>query len=203
MRSRSLLEDLLEEHLVGVFPEDALPVQNEVYVVAAEVRSVLGAAGQEGQAVAQANDGVGTAGSPRPDARSGLYSALWPHQQPLDVAAIVVGTDLHHDPGRRPYLCLDQSAFDPEDPLEGRICYLHLLPCTMLTGALDHQSESYTGKGLAQALASVGQITKQLPRQSLPEVRTAEHLTNQSGFRYVSDAHVVVDGHAIEIALHP
>jgi transposase len=51
MRSRSLLEDRLEEHLVGVFPEDAPSAQNEGCVVAAEV----GSAGREGQALAQAN----------------------------------------------------------------------------------------------------------------------------------------------------
>jgi transposase len=71
MRSRSLLEDRLEEHLVGVFPEDALPAQNEEYVVAAEVGpAALGPAGREGQVLAQANR-LGTAGSPRPGARSG------------------------------------------------------------------------------------------------------------------------------------
>jgi transposase len=56
MRSRSLLEDRLEEHLVGVFPEDAPSAQNEGYVVAAEVGpAALGPAGREGQKLAQAN----------------------------------------------------------------------------------------------------------------------------------------------------
>jgi transposase len=54
MRSRSLLEGRLEEHLVGVFPEDAPSAQNEGHLVAAEV----GPAGREGQELARTNAGV-------------------------------------------------------------------------------------------------------------------------------------------------
>ena len=52
MRSRSLVENRLEEHLVGVFPEDAPSAQeDEGHLVAAEV----GAAGREGQVLARTN----------------------------------------------------------------------------------------------------------------------------------------------------
>ncbi len=54
MHSRSLLEGRLEEHLVGVFPEDAPSAQNEGRLVAAEV----GPAGREGQELARTNAGV-------------------------------------------------------------------------------------------------------------------------------------------------
>jgi transposase len=54
MRSRSLLEGRLEEHLVGVFTEDAPLAQNEGHLVAAEV----GPAGRERQELARTNAGA-------------------------------------------------------------------------------------------------------------------------------------------------
>jgi transposase len=55
MRSRSLIEDRLQEHLVGVFPEEGPSTQeDEEHLVAAEV----GPAGREEQALARTNAGV-------------------------------------------------------------------------------------------------------------------------------------------------
>jgi transposase len=54
-RSRSLVEGRLEEHLVGVFPEDDLPDRDEGRP--AVVAGVVGAEGKERQALAQRNAG--------------------------------------------------------------------------------------------------------------------------------------------------
>ena len=53
-RSRSLVEGRLEEHLAGVFPENTLPVQEDEEHLAV-VAGVMGAGGEERQALAQAN----------------------------------------------------------------------------------------------------------------------------------------------------
>ena len=53
-RSRSLVEGRLEEHLVGVFPEDTPPAQeNEDH--SGVLAGVVGAEGEERQALAQTN----------------------------------------------------------------------------------------------------------------------------------------------------
>jgi hypothetical protein len=136
-----------------------------------------------------------------------LYPALRPAQQPVDVAAVSVGTDLRHDPARQPYQGLGQSAFDPEDPLESGERYLRLLPHSVLAGALGHQRDSYSRQSLTQLLALVGQVSEESPRQIFPEVRTTNQFTNQSDFRYVGRAQFVGDGHAVggaqQMQLHP
>src|SRR5215210_454269 len=126
-----------------------------------------------------------------------LYPTLCSAQQPVDVEPVGVGCYLRHNPGRKPHQSLGQRAFDPEDPLERRERYLNLLPCAVLAGALGHQSDSCTGQRLTQLLASVRQIAKEPPRQTFPELRTAEQFTDQADFRNVGRGKFVGEGHTV------
>jgi hypothetical protein len=75
MRSRSLVEGRLEEHLAATFPGDALPAPEEVR--SGTIAGVVGPEGEEGRELARKNADrhrwIGTAGSPGPGARSGPW----------------------------------------------------------------------------------------------------------------------------------
>src|SRR5215207_7808340 len=135
-----------------------------------------------------------------------LDAALLPSQQPVDVEPIGVGCYLCHDPGRKPYQSLGKRAFDPEDPLENGERYLCLLPHSVLAGALCNQRDSGASQRLTQLFASVGQVAKQPPGRSFPELCTTEQFAGQSDLREVGRGQLVGEGHTVgraqEVKLH-
>src|SRR5215212_11587251 len=92
-----------------------------------------------------------------------LDAALRTTQQPVDVEPVGVGGDLRRDPGRQPSERLGQRAFHPEDALEGREAYLHLLADWWTTGRLlGGQQHPALGQFLPELPPAVGQVCQEL-----------------------------------------
>src|SRR5215208_5469631 len=91
-----------------------------------------------------------------------LDAALRTTQQPVDVEPVGVGGDLRRDPGGQPSERLGQRALHPEDALEGREAYLHLLAHWWATvRLLGGHRNSDLGERLRRQCAQVGQVAQE------------------------------------------
>src|SRR5215217_6103690 len=101
-------------------------------------------------------------------------------QEAVDVAAVGVGGNLGHDPGRKPYERLRQRVVHPEDALEGREANLYLLPERRPPlGPFAPQQHITPCQLLSECTAAVGEISKELPRRSSLEHRLVQQLLEE------------------------
>src|SRR5215207_126398 len=129
-------------------------------------------------------------------------------QEAVDVAAVGVGGNLGHDPGRKPYERLRQRVVHPEDALEGREANLYLLPDRRPPlGPFAGQQHVTPCQRLSECTAAVGEISKELPRRSSVEHRLVQQLLDEEHFRGVSRGELVGDGYPVdgadEVQLEP
>src|SRR5918993_2081232 len=109
-----------------------------------------------------------------------LDTPLWTIQTPVDQERVGVGCYLRRDPGRKPYERGGQSLAQAKDPLEAGEGDLYVLPRPVAPlRALGSQEDANLCQGLPQILASVGQVSQELPRHFLSQSRLGNEFLAQ------------------------
>jgi hypothetical protein len=137
-----------------------------------------------------------------------LDAPLWTIQTPVDQERVGVGRYLRRDPGCQPDERGGQSLAQAKDPLEAREGDLYVLPRPVPPfGALGSQEDADLCQGLSQSLASVGQVSQELPPHFLSQSRLVEEFLGQGDVGDVGGGKFVGDGDAVggaeEVQLNP
>src|ERR687897_2401590 len=129
-------------------------------------------------------------------------------QLAVDQERVGVGRYLRRDPGSQPDERDGQSLAQAKDPLEARDGDLYVLPRPVAPfRALSSQEDANLFQGLPQILASVGQISQELPRHFVSQSRLVEEFLGQGDICDVGGGEFVGDGDAVggaqEVQLNP
>src|SRR5215218_7255354 len=101
-----------------------------------------------------------------------LDATLRTIQTPVDQERVGIGRYLRRDPGSQPDERGGQSLAQAEDPLEARDGDLYVLPRPVAPfRALGSQEDADLCQGLPQILASVSQVSQELPRRFVSQSR--------------------------------
>src|ERR687885_365406 len=119
-------------------------------------------------------------------------------QTPVDQERVGVGCYLRRDPRSQRHERGGQSLAQAEDPLEAGDGDLYVLPRPVAPfRALRSQEDADLCQGLPQILASVGQVSQELPRRFVSQSRLAEEFLGQADVCDVGGRELVGDGDAV------
>src|SRR5829696_2483201 len=117
---------------------------------------------------------------------------------PVDQERVGVGRYLRRDPGGQPHQRGGQSLAQAEDPLQAGDGDLYVLPRPVAPfRALGSQEDADLCQGLPHILASVSQLSQELPRRFVSQSRLGKQFLGQGDVCDVGGGELVGDGDAV------